>query len=258
MRVRRESLDSLADRVLAGHPRPYLMAHRGNRVRCPENTMAAFHQALEDGAAILETDIHVTADGELVCIHDDTLDRTTDGEGAVCEYTLQELKHLRANRGFDGFSEERIPTLRELAGILPENIALALELKSDAFLIETHCRRLVETLDEADARHQALVISFSMDRLRVIRQVAPDIPVGLISLSRLFPARGPDFVGVLWPVLFANPFYVWLAHRRGQFFCPLDPTPDSRIGYYRFLGCDAVLSDDPAATMMKIREWNEH
>ena len=64
---------------IAGKPKPYVMAHRGNRVACPENTLAAFQRALDEGADILETDLHVTADDVFVCIHDATLDRTTNG-----------------------------------------------------------------------------------------------------------------------------------------------------------------------------------
>ena len=69
--------------TLPGRRKPYVMAHRGNRVACPENTLAAFRRALADGADILETDLHVAADGQFVCIHDGTLDRTTNGRGLV-------------------------------------------------------------------------------------------------------------------------------------------------------------------------------
>jgi len=254
MKTMMGGLENLATGVLARRKRPYLMAHRGNRVLCPENTMAAFRQSFEDGAAILETDLHVTRDGVMVCIHDATVDRTTDGEGEVAAYSLEEIKLLKANRGFEGFESERIPTLEELAAILPDNVALALELKSDAFLDEEICRQLASILEDSGVRQQTLVISFSMERLRTVRRVAADIPIGLISLSSLFPSAEPEFVGVLWPMLFANPFYVWMAHRRGQFFCPLDPEPDSRLWYYRFLNCDSILSDNPAVTKRKLNQ----
>ena len=71
------------------------MAHRGNRVACPENTLAAFRRALDDGADIIETDLHVTADGEFVCIHDATVDRTTDGRGPVAGMTLGHVASKR-------------------------------------------------------------------------------------------------------------------------------------------------------------------
>lgn len=78
--------------------------------------------------------------------------------------------------------------------------------------------------------------------------VAPDLPIGWITLSRPWPLRAAQVLGPLWPLLLLNPFYVRLAHRKGQLVCPLDPNPGPRLRLYLHLGCDAVLSDDPGAT----------
>ncbi len=236
------------DRVLSGRPKPYLMAHRGNRVACPENTLAAFRRALTDGADILETDLHLTADGVFVCIHDGTVDRTTDGHGAVAEKTLAELKALSASCGRPEFQAERIPALSEVAAILPSDVALALELKTDRFLEDGVCRQLAIELDQCGIRDRSVVLSFSLARVQAVHAIAPGIPIGWITLSRLWPLAGVQLLGPFWPLLVASPLYVWLAHRRGQVVCPLDPTPDSRLWLYRLLRCDAVLSDNPAAT----------
>ncbi|HZK60580.1 MAG TPA: glycerophosphodiester phosphodiesterase family protein, partial [Anaerovoracaceae bacterium] len=75
------------------------MAHRGNRQLCPENTLAAFRQAIIDGADIIETDLHLSADGVFICIHDETLDRTTNAQGLVAKKTLKELKSKSAGYG---------------------------------------------------------------------------------------------------------------------------------------------------------------
>lgn len=238
---------------LRGKPKPYLMAHRGNRVACPENTLAAFRRALDDGADIIETDLHVTADGEFVCIHDATVDRTTDGRGPVSGMTLAQLKVLSASCGRPGFEQERIPTLAELAALLPSDVALAIELKTDRFLWPDVVYRLVNELTALGVRDRTLVLSFSQARLRSVAAVAPDIPSGWITLSHPWPARGPQLLGPFWPLLLLNPLYVWLAHRRGQFVAPLDPAPDHRVPLYVRLGCDAVLSDDPAATAAALR-----
>ena len=120
--------------IIPNRPKPYLMAHRGNRVACPENTLAAFRRALVDGADIIETDLHLTADGVFVCIHDATVDRTTNGHGPVAEMTLAQMKSLSASYGRAEFQGEQVPTLAELSALLPEDIALALELKTDRFI----------------------------------------------------------------------------------------------------------------------------
>jgi glycerophosphoryl diester phosphodiesterase len=235
--------------AIPGKPKPYLLAHRGNRVRCPENTLAAFHQALADGADALETDLHLTADGVFVCIHDATVDRTTDGRGPVAGMTLAELRRLSASYGRPEFQAERVPTLAELTELLPADVALALELKSDRFLDPAVCRRLVDELAAAGVLERTVVLSFSLARVQAIQAAAPDLPIGWITLSRLWPVRGVQLLGPLWPLLLVNALYPWLAHRRGQLVAPLDPLPNRRLWLYRLLRCDAVLSDDPASTL---------
>ncbi len=234
---------------LEGKQKPYVMAHRGNRVACPENTLTAFQRALDEGADILETDLHLTADGVFICIHDGTVDRTTNGTGVVSAMTLREIKTLSAADGKPGFENERVPTLNELTEILPPDVPLALELKADQFLVADVCRRLVSDLDHAGLRKRTVILSFSVTRLLTLRSVAPDIPVGLITYTRAMPPRGFQFLGPLWPLLILNPLYVRLAHLRGQMVGPLDPTPDARLWLYRWLGCDVVLSDDPGETI---------
>ncbi len=216
---------------------------------CPENTLSAFQRALAAGADILETDLHLTSDGTFVCIHDGTVDRTTNGHGAVSEMTLQDIKRLQASYGRSEFEDERVPTLAELTEIVPKDVGLALELKTDRFLEPAVCNRLATQLAEAEVRGRTVVLSFSLARIRAVAAAAPDIPGGWISLFRMSPLRTVQLTGPLWPVLFVNPLYVWLAHRAGQAVAPLDPTPDVRLWYYRLLGCDAILSDDPEATL---------
>ena len=234
--------------IPARKDKPYVMAHRGNRIACPENTMASFRRALRDGADIIETDLHLSADGVVVCIHDATLERTTDGHGPVADKTLAELKTLSASYDRPEFVQERIPSLEELAAIIPEDVALALELKSDAFLQTEACLKMVACLDKTGVRDRTVALSFSLERLMAVRQAAPDIPVGWITLTCAWPRRGVNLIGPLWPLLILNPFYVWLAHKQGQILCPLDPTPDRRLWLYRALNCDAVLTDDPGKT----------
>ncbi|MFN2290999.1 MAG: glycerophosphodiester phosphodiesterase [Anaerolineae bacterium] len=246
-----------ASLMLPGRTRPFVMAHRGNQVACPENTLAAFRRAIDEGADILETDLHLTADGTLVCIHDASVDRTTDGRGDVADLGLHEIKGLSAAYGRPEFVDERIPTLAELLDLIPADTGLALELKTDRFLEPAVCRQLVAQLQDGGIRDRTVVLSFSLIRLQAVQAVASDLPIGWITLSRLWPLQGVQMLGPLWPLLLANPLYVWLAHVRKQLVCPLDPTPNRRLGLYTRLGCDAVLSDDPGATIEALRGFRE-
>ncbi|MBN2500962.1 MAG: hypothetical protein JXB38_09320 [Anaerolineales bacterium] len=241
------------DKFAATKTKPLIMAHRGNKLNCPENTLAAFQRAIEEGADIIETDLHLSADGVFMCIHDATIDRTTDGSGAVADLTVAELKRFSASCGLEDYADERIPTLSEVNAILPPDVLLALELKTDRFLEPEVCQQLADQLAAENVRDRAFVLSFSIERLQTVRQTTLDIPTGLITGERLFPISGVDMTGAYWPLLIVNPFYVLLAHLRGQAFCPLDPTPDKRLWYYRLLGVEAVLTDDPGSTLKKLK-----
>jgi glycerophosphoryl diester phosphodiesterase len=238
---------------LPGKQKPYIMAHRGNKAQCPENTMASFKRALDEGADILETDLHLSADGVFMCIHDGTVDRTTNGSGEVAKMTVAELKELSAWDKRPGFEGERIPTLAEVAVLLPPDCALALELKTDRFLEDEVCQKLANELEITRVRDRTVVISFHPARVQRVQANAPDIPMGWITMTGYRPVRDMQLLGPFWPLLFLNPFYVSIAHRRGQVVAPLDPTPEGRLWYYRWLGCDAILTDDPGKTVRALR-----
>lgn len=234
--------------MLAGRRRPLIMAHRGNSACCPENTLVAFREALADGADALETDLHVSTDGVFMCIHDDTLERTTNGHGLVEARTCAELQALDASYGRAEYAGATIPRLDEVMALLPPTVALGLELKTDTFLERDVCERLETALREGGVLDRTFVLSFSEARLDAIRRYAPSLATGLITMWSALPGRHGELAGPLWPFMFLNPLYAWMAHRRGQLVCPLDPDPEPRLWYYRWLGCDAVLSNDPAKT----------
>lgn len=241
---------------IPGKKKPYVMAHRGNKVLCPENTLASFKQALEDGADILETDLQISKDGHFLCIHDGSLDRTTNGKGLVSDYSLDELKGLSAYYGREEFLDEKIPTLTELAEILPENVALALELKTDRFLETGTCQQLIQLLDDTKIHNRTFVISFSKERVKTVHTLANDIPAGLITMSGLTPDPDLQIIGPFWPLVFLNPFFIHKVRKQNQIICPLDPTPDSRLWIYQKMKVDAVLTDNPLETCKKIRKYD--
>ena len=109
------------------------VAHRGASSYAPENTFAAFNKALELGASHVELDVHFSRDGHIVVIHDDTLDRTTDGSGAVADKTLVELRSLDAGSWFGpAYSGERIRTLAEIFEQYKGRLYFHVEIKARA------------------------------------------------------------------------------------------------------------------------------
>ncbi len=98
-----------------------LSAHRGSSILAPENTLATFKTVLEMGVDYIEIDVRTTKDGQLAILHDGTLNRTTNGEGPMKNFTLAELKQLSAGRNYpEQYKEERIPTLQETSALLTQ------------------------------------------------------------------------------------------------------------------------------------------
>jgi glycerophosphoryl diester phosphodiesterase len=232
---------------------PLLIAHRGANHLAPENSLAAFDLAIEQGADMLETDLHVTRDGHIVLFHDHTLERMTDGTGPVFAHSLVELKQLRL-RGPDGqLTPERIPTLVEALAATQGEIPFLLELKDWRFADCTHAEQLVNVLGAYGVLAKCAIISFNQALVRAIRQVSEAIPMGTITLLNPVPAAEGQLLGPFWPLLWINPFYVRWAHRGGRIVAPLDTTPEKRMARYLRMGVDAVLADDPAAALAAMR-----
>ncbi|MCD4752231.1 MAG: hypothetical protein K8R40_04100 [Anaerolineaceae bacterium] len=235
--------------------KPYLMAHRGNNVLCPENTLSSFLQAVQDEADIIETDLHLSKDGHFICIHDASVDRTTDGTGKIAEMTLREIKEFNAATYHSTYHKrETIPSLSETIDALPEDIVLALELKPDEFRTLNTAEKLVDCLLNKDMLNRVLILSFDIQHLKAIKQISNEIPVGLISMARLVPPLNVDVFGVFYPFVRINPGIVHASHKRQQLFCPLDTKPDQRLPFYKRLGVDAILSDDPQATRIALNQ----
>ncbi|MBN1230331.1 MAG: hypothetical protein JXA19_00545 [Anaerolineales bacterium] len=239
-------------------PRPYVMAHRGNKDLFPENTIPAFQRAIDEGVDIIETDLQITKDGEFVCIHDESVDRTTNGSGLVSDFTLDELKDLDASYNFPDHKGVKIPRLSELCDIVPSDIWLALELKSDEFLKPEICQKLLDELNTRNVLEKTIFLSFSEGRLGMIKHVDPNTITGWITMSSFFPQQKGDMMGVFWPFVFLNPFHIWMAKQKGMLYCPLDDRPDRRLWYYKWMKVDAILSNNPGKTIQKLKKAKSH
>lgn len=238
--------------ILPGRERPYILAHRGVMAHEPENTVRSFLRALAEGADLLETDIHFCADHVPVCIHDATVDRTTDGAGRVNAFALPELKQLRT-LGLDGEpTDQQILTLDEFLELIPLDRGVALEIKDDRVAYPHLAGRIAAALQEHQLTDRAVVLSFKWAHLRAVQRVAPWLPVGLITLNNLWPGQPCQLLGPLPLILRLNPWYVRLAHRQGKLVCPLDPRPEKRVRWYLRMGVDALLTNDTAATVQAL------
>lgn len=160
--------------------RPLVLAHRGGADLAPENTMAAFQNAVDLGVDILELDVHTTADGTVVVIHDESVDRTTDGTGAVHDFTLADLRQLDAGYEFSPDNGQTfpfrgqgigIPTLEEVFAAFPD-MRINVEIKQSDPPIEA---AVLEVIERAGAQQRVLVGSEYDDVMARFRSLAPDI-----------------------------------------------------------------------------------
>ena len=158
----------------------------------PENTLTAFRAAIAAGADMIELDVHLTRDNEVVVIHDDTLERTTNGKGNVAEKTLAELKSLDAGSWFNSrFAGERIPTLAEVLEIARNRILVNIELKKGKnfpYTMEELADRTLAVVEKAGMTDQVLFSSFDPAAVNRIRRRNPRLPIALIVES---PGRNP-------------------------------------------------------------------
>ena len=234
--------------------RPLIVAHRGTPDVQPENTLPSFELALAQGADALETDLRFTRDDQIVLLHDSTLDRTTDGQGAVQTYTLAELKRYRTRSPNGERSAAPILTLAELIEATDAQTPLLLELKDPRFATQRDAMRLIELLDHYDMVQRTAIISFQQDNIASVEAARPAIPTCNITLWNPLPTGQAELLGPVWPLLYLNPFYVWWAHRLDKVICPLDPSPEPRLRYYLRLGVDSILTNHPAITLDAIAQ----
>jgi glycerophosphoryl diester phosphodiesterase len=152
-----------------------ISAHRGACDTCPENTLAAFREAINVGAHIIEIDVQFTKDRELVIIHDNTVNRTTNGDGKVSGYTLAEIKRLDAgNWKSSEFKGEQVPTLKETLNIMPENTWLLFDIKGGKELAE----RVLEMIGEENRLNQSIFLN-SGPVLKSLRTINPNILINI-------------------------------------------------------------------------------
>jgi glycerophosphoryl diester phosphodiesterase len=238
------------------------IAHRGAAALAPENTMAAFAMAVELGADAIELDLHVSRDGELVVIHDSTLDRTTDGEGPVHARSLQELKQLDAGRWFgESFAGQRIPTLAEVLDRFSGKVPLALEIKAGSAFFPGIEERVVSVLHEHQVVSRVAVASFDHHALLRLKDLEPGLRTGALLVGRpvsMSAVAGPskaDAMAIEFSLVTKTEvdacraaglqLVVWVVNEPAQ------------MRYFIDLGVNGIITDSPDLLRQVLSEQRE-
>ncbi len=158
---------------------PLVIAHRGSSKEAPENTIAAFRLALEQGCDAIELDIHLSADRRVIVCHDATIDRTTNGTGAILDMTAAQLQQYDAGSWFgESFAGERLPLLDEVLDLVPASIGINIEIKCHQHpaVIET----VLALLSSRNRLDSVFFSSFGHDCMVRLKQADPLARVGLL------------------------------------------------------------------------------
>ncbi len=239
--------------MLSDLPRPVVFAHRGSSAHAPENTLAAFTLAMEQGADAIELDTMLSADGQVVVIHDEKLDRIAGIHKEVGQLTLIELKALDAGKYFKAsFEGERIPTLKEVFEICGKKIFINIELKNLSTPMDDLPHKVADLVHLFELEEFIMFSSFNPLALIRIHNYLPKVPIGLLADSGLLGYWARTGIGRL---IKYNALHPWLgdvsqklvddSHRRGKRVHVYTVNNPMDIRRMVTLDVDGFFSDDP-------------
>ena len=234
-----------------------VFAHRGASHYAPENTLPAFALAAAQGADGIELDVHLSKDGELVVIHDETLDRTTNGTGLVRDHTLAQLQALCADNHMPGFADARIPTLREvLALVRPTPLLVNIELKTGVLWYEGIEQKALDLVREMGMADRVIWSSFNHYSIETVRQLAPEAETAYLysdiicGVERYAAAHGVRGLHPGLPNVKMRDFlHTYLASGLAVRVWTVDAAADLR--WLLAAGADVITNDPPLALTVR-------
>ncbi len=228
-----------------------IWAHRGARREAPENTLPAFERAITQGADGVELDVQLTSDDVMVVIHDETVDRTTNGSGAVAAHTLAELQLLDASAGLPGFGGTRIPTLLDVLDLLvPAGLIINIELKNACEEYPGLERKVLEAIASWDAADQVVLSTFNHYSLKTLQELGAVSELGMLFSDPLYSPwcyASTLKVNAIHPPTgcVLGPAYVRCAQEEGLAVRPWVANDDGELRRLFKWGVDAVFTDAP-------------
>jgi glycerophosphoryl diester phosphodiesterase len=234
---------------------PLIFAHRGASAHAPENTIAAFELAIQMKADVIELDAKLTADEQVVVIHDQTVDRTTDGSGKVSNMPLAALRELDAGSHFgEKFQYEPIPTLKEVLEVCVGKIFINIELTNYITPFDNLADKVSQLIADFTLENHVLVSSFHPIPLRHFHKLSPSIPIGFLAklgsagfLSRSWLGRAIVNYQALHPEKSdVSLNLVKKAHKSGRRIHPFTVNAPEEMAKLFNMGVDGIITDDPA------------
>jgi len=234
-------------------PRPSIFAHRGAKAHAPENTLAAFELAILHKADAIELDVKLSGDGQIVVMHDNTVDRTTDGTGQVRKLPLAALKELDTGSYFDiAFRGEAIPTLEEVLEVLGKRIPINIELTNYASPTDSLAAKVAELVSRHGLERRVMFSSFNPLALLQAHRYLPKVPIGLLGLNGIAGAWTRTHLANLIPHEALHPWVgdvdkalvKWTHSRDRRLHVYTVNEPEQMRNLYTW-GVDGIFTDDP-------------
>lgn len=230
-----------------------ILAHRGDKLHAPENTLPAFEQAIQKGADGIELDVKLTADGHVVVIHDSKVERTTDGSGHVASLTLEALRKLDAGKWFnEKFSGAKVPLLEEVFETVGRDKIINIELKNYSSPFNDLVQKVCELIRRHNNREQIILSSFYASNLKVAAQAFPEVSRALLAMpgpaglwARSFGFMFGDYHALHPHTSNTTREQVQRAHRIKRRIHVWTVNAPEEITRMRDWGVDGIITDDP-------------
>ncbi|SFC30193.1 glycerophosphoryl diester phosphodiesterase [Bacillus sp. OV322] len=240
-----------------------IFAHRGSKGTHPENTLSAFEAALRSGADGIELDVHLTKDGKLAVIHDETLERTTTLSGYVADYTAEELKMGDAGIKFSpSFKNEKIPLLEEVFQWAKDtSLIINVELKNDKLPYAGLEKKVIELIRGYSYEKRIILSSFNHKSIGIAQKIAPEIESAL--LFEKFPVNFEELLkanqgAAFHPALAGfTKEHALKAKALGCKVRPYTANSECDIIHILELGVEGLFTDFPARAIELAYEFQE-
>ncbi len=215
-----------------------IIGHRGAAALEPENTIRSVLKAIECGATAVEVDVRRTKDGVLIAMHDETVDRTTNGTGKVSELTFEEIRKLDAGKG------EKVPTIEEIMDVVKGKVKLILELKEVGYEDQ-----VIELIRSKNMINDVVIVSFHTSALRKVKELEPRIITGYLFMKSPFQALDigkncrTEILGAYYKIV--NSSFMYMAKSYGFKVIVWTVNDKQDIINMIKLGVDGIASDNP-------------
>jgi glycerophosphoryl diester phosphodiesterase len=238
---------------LSDLPKPAIIAHRGASAYAPENTLAAFKLALQQGADAIELDAKLSADGHVVVIHDQTVDRTTPAIGRVRDHIMADLHKMDAGSHFDiAFKGEPIPSLEEVIKAVGQLTYINIELTNYATPFDELPRKVAALVKQHRLTQRVLFSSFNVVSLMRIHRILPEAQIGLLPapgrwgfINRSILGRLVNYQSLHPKVNDATVHLIRAAHDKGRKVLVYTVNKEDEIQRLIQDGVDGIFTDDP-------------